>query len=140
MGSIDDRVNVGVGVACTSVDGLVLLGKRLSDKHGHGTYSFPGGKPDPGESPQEAASRELLEETGLCVMPEELHRLPIWTYDRWEEHGVHYVTLYFHVDIPISQVPTNMEPEKCEDWLWFDPWQPPSPLFEGVSRVLPYVR
>src|SRR5947208_9769594 len=41
-----------------------LLGRRRSP-HGRGTWSFPGGKPRPGESAEQCALRELREETGL---------------------------------------------------------------------------
>jgi mutator protein MutT len=46
--------------------GHVLLGRRLS-AHGRGTWSFPGGKPQPGETPAATAMRELQEETGLVA-------------------------------------------------------------------------
>lgn len=36
-------------------------------KHLGGHWSFPKGHPEPGESPQQTATRELLEETGLSV-------------------------------------------------------------------------
>lgn len=36
-------------------------------QHHAGHWSFPKGHPDPGESPQQAAERELQEETGLTV-------------------------------------------------------------------------
>lgn len=42
-------------------NGLVLMGLRRDDKK----WCFPGGHLDEGESPTEAARRELLEETGL---------------------------------------------------------------------------
>lgn len=45
-------------------DGKVLLVKRGRPPV-QGLYAFPGGKVDPGESDEEAARRELLEETGL---------------------------------------------------------------------------
>src|SRR5262249_45475485 len=53
----------GVGVVVLR-DSRVLLGRRLSP-HGYGTWSFPGGKPLPGESAHECALRELSEETGI---------------------------------------------------------------------------
>jgi bis(5'-nucleosidyl)-tetraphosphatase len=36
-------------------------------RHGHGHWAFPKGHADPDESPQETATRELYEETGLEV-------------------------------------------------------------------------
>lgn len=42
---------------------LVLRGRGAA----RGLYAFPGGKCEPGEAPQEAARRELFEETGLTV-------------------------------------------------------------------------
>ena len=53
----------GVGVLVVR-DEKVLLGRRTSP-HGHGTWAPPGGKAEPGESNEETARRELLEETGL---------------------------------------------------------------------------
>ena len=43
----------------------MLLLKRRSDQHCGDLWSFPGGKIEVGESPQAAAARELLEETGI---------------------------------------------------------------------------
>jgi hypothetical protein len=51
----------GVGVIVTR-GRQVLVGRRLS-RHGLGTWSFPGGKPETGESPVACALRELREET-----------------------------------------------------------------------------
>lgn len=48
------------------VDGRVLLVRRANEP-GAGLWSVPGGSVDPGETLQEAAAREALEEAGLEV-------------------------------------------------------------------------
>lgn len=134
MGAITERVNVGVS-AIIERDGKYLLGRRIGGKHGSGEFSFPGGKPDPGESPEQAVLRETEEETGLRFAD----ALPVgtWTYERWPDHGVHYVTLYFMVVGGDGEVdaPVNTEPDKCEGWDWYPADNFPAPLFDGIERV-----
>lgn len=49
-------------------DGKVFLIQRsASDSFEPNTWAFPGGKIEAGESPEQAAQRELLEETGLVL-------------------------------------------------------------------------
>ncbi|MDQ6958894.1 MAG: (deoxy)nucleoside triphosphate pyrophosphohydrolase [Mariprofundaceae bacterium] len=50
--------------ACNS-NGELLLLKRPDDVHCGSLWSFPGGKVEAGETPLDAAKRELVEETGL---------------------------------------------------------------------------
>lgn len=50
-----------VGAVITR-DGLVLCAQRGDGGQLPGLWEFPGGKLEPGESPQEALSREILEE------------------------------------------------------------------------------
>ncbi|MDF1821585.1 MAG: Nudix family hydrolase [Alcanivoracaceae bacterium] len=47
--------------------GRVLLSRRPADKHQGGLWEFPGGKVEPGESPDQALAREIDEELGLAV-------------------------------------------------------------------------
>ena len=76
--------------------------------HGAGT-SFPGGKPDPGEHPADAARRELFEETGLIARSVQ----PIaWTSDVFADGQLHYVTLHHLVDA-VGE-PAVREPDKVE--------------------------
>jgi mutator protein MutT len=46
-------------------DGKILLARRKAGKHMGNRWEFPGGKVHPGESPQQALSRELQEELGI---------------------------------------------------------------------------
>jgi 8-oxo-dGTP diphosphatase len=64
---------IGVAVAVVSRMGPTgqrefLVGRRAFDAvDGPGLDEFPGGKVEPGETPQETAARECLEEAGLVV-------------------------------------------------------------------------
>jgi len=61
-------------VALVDIDGRVLLTQRPEGKHMAGMWEFPGGKVDPGETPEIALIRELQEELGIdtwssCLAP-----------------------------------------------------------------------
>ncbi|MBZ6377093.1 NTP pyrophosphohydrolase [Pacificimonas flava] len=55
-------------------EGRILLAQRPPGKHLAGTWEFPGGKLEAGESPEQALIRELAEELGIetqesCLSP-----------------------------------------------------------------------
>jgi 8-oxo-dGTP diphosphatase len=56
-----------VACALVDVDGRVLLARRPEGKKMAGLWEFPGGKLDPGETPEAALIRELKEELGIDV-------------------------------------------------------------------------
>jgi len=58
-------------VACALIDadGRVLLAKRPPGRPLAGLWEFPGGKVEPGETPDAALIRELEEELGIRVSP-----------------------------------------------------------------------
>jgi 8-oxo-dGTP diphosphatase len=123
-------VRVGVAVLI-SRDGKWLMHKRKGS-HGAGTWSFPGGHIDFGDTPVFACRREVLEETGLEVGYCEPYRyLPYANADFIE--GKQYITLFFVAEY-IGGEPKVMEPDKCDgDWIWVDPVDPPKPLFGALS-------
>jgi 8-oxo-dGTP diphosphatase len=63
-----------VAVALVDRDGRVLIAQRPEGKPMAGLWEFPGGKLEPGESPEAALIRELREELGIetwasCLAP-----------------------------------------------------------------------
>ncbi|MDT0443269.1 NUDIX domain-containing protein [Streptomyces johnsoniae] len=64
-----DREPVGYGLVALWHAGLLLL-VHVRDRD---CWELPGGRLDPGETPREAAARELAEESGQHVAPERLH-------------------------------------------------------------------
>jgi 8-oxo-dGTP diphosphatase len=61
------RLLLVTAVALLDSDHRVLLQQRPKGKHLAGLWEFPGGKVDPGETPERALVRELHEELGIDV-------------------------------------------------------------------------
>jgi 8-oxo-dGTP diphosphatase len=109
------RVQVGVGAVVR--DGGRLLVMRRAGAHGAGTWGLPGGHQEFGESPEDTAVRETLEETGLVVRP--TARLG-FTDDPMPEVGRHYVTLFIACARSAGE-PELREPEKATALAWLTP-------------------
>ena len=85
-------------VALIDADGRVLMAQRPEGKSMAGLWEFPGGKVEPGETPELALIRELHEELGIdtwesCLAPltfashayETFHLLmPLFACRRWQ--------------------------------------------------------
>ena len=56
-----------VAAVITDVRGRILLARRTDGRDLAGLWEFPGGKREPGESPEAALVRELQEELGITV-------------------------------------------------------------------------
>jgi 8-oxo-dGTP diphosphatase len=85
-------------VALVDPDGRILLAQRPEGKSMAGLWEFPGGKVEPGETPEAALIRELREELGIdteesCLAPltfashsyDDFHLLmPLFVCRKWE--------------------------------------------------------
>lgn len=126
-----DAIHPRIGVAVIVVrDGLVLLGKRLSGL-GTGTWALPGGHLEFGESIEDCARREVLEETGLVI--EAITPGP-YTNNVFKDEAKHYVTL-FVVAHSIAGEPEAREPTKCLRWDWYRWSEFPQPLFPSLETL-----
>lgn len=65
----DSNLLIVVAAAMLDAEGKVLVQQRPPGKPMAGLWEFPGGKLDPGETPEAALCRELAEELGVTVMP-----------------------------------------------------------------------
>lgn len=61
--------------------GRLLLGRREGTRYAAGLWNPPGGRVEPGEPLAQAAAREVREEVGLHVRPQDLECLGVARYD-----------------------------------------------------------
>ncbi len=73
-----DTYHIVVQIMTVNTKGEVLLTQRVPEKTSGGRWECSGGCAVSGESSREAAVRELFEETGLVVKPEDI--IPEWTF------------------------------------------------------------
>lgn len=99
--------------------------ETLLVKHGKGHWAFPKGHPEKDESPQEAASRELFEETALRVA-RILPREPLKEFYTFKHEGrlVEKSVLYFLAEV---EGEVQIQAREIEDFRWVS--------FEEASKL-----
>lgn len=131
------KVGAGFGIMLLNKEGQVLLGRRHIDPEkadselsGEGTWTMPGGKLEFGESFEEGAKREMMEETGIV-----LEKVRVICVSDDKTDGAHFVTIGMFSEY-FDGEPRVMEPDEITEWSWFDLDDLPSPLFFPSERVL----
>ncbi len=122
--SDEKRMHIQVACAIIERDGLVLAARRSRSMRMPLKWEFPGGKIEPGESPEACLRRELMEEMALCVAAK--RAMPCLTH----EYPAFTVTLYpFVCEILSGEVTLNehravawLKPEELPalDWVEAD--------------------
>jgi ADP-ribose pyrophosphatase YjhB (NUDIX family) len=132
----DKKIGVGFGVMIVK-DGKVLLGHRHDDPekassllNGAGKWTMPGGKLHFGESFEEGARREVLEETGL-----KLNKMKVMCVNNDVIETAHFVTVSLYCEDFSGEVKV-MEPDEITEWKWFDLDDLPKPLYFPSEKTL----
>ncbi|MDD2807317.1 MAG: NUDIX domain-containing protein [Patescibacteria group bacterium] len=113
--------HIGINVFVVKNNQL-LLGKRKG-VYGAGTWGLPGGHLETGEAMEDAAARELMEETGLQANNFEFANV---VNDR--SGNQHYLQIGFTAQNTDGEL-TLKEPDRCEEWKWFKLNELPPELF-----------
>ena len=124
-------------VALVDADGRVLIAQRPEGKAMAGLWEFPGGKIEPGETPEVALVRELKEELGIetwdsCLAPltfashsyDDFHLLmPLFICRKWqgivapkEGQKLKWVYAKYLRDYPMPDAVISLTPI-LRDWL-----------------------
>jgi 8-oxo-dGTP diphosphatase len=130
------RVGAGFGIVLEK-NGKILMGLRHPDPdkadsafRSAGEWSLPGGKLEWGESFEEGAIREVLEETGIKIKDPQV----ISVHNCKNQHA-HFMTvgLLTHDWEGEAKV---MEPDEMIEWKWFDIKNLPSPRYFPSAEVI----
>ena len=125
-----EQVRVGIGVIIVNEENKILIGKRINSHAPY--YSIPGGHVELGETFEEAAIREIKEETNLII--EQPRVIAITNnLETYQKENKHYVSIILLVDNYQGAL-ENKEPYKCEEWQWIEPVNLPEPHFDASKQ------
>jgi ADP-ribose pyrophosphatase YjhB (NUDIX family) len=133
-------VRVGIGVIILDKDNKILLGHRSKNKKdtggivGRDTWTLPGGKQEFDETYFECGIREVKEETGLDIKNPKL----LYAFDDFGDDR-HFITLCL-ITSEYDGIPQVMEPDKEDEWNWFDIDNLPDNLYLPSKQCLDYYK
>lgn len=126
-----DRVpQVGIGVFVFK-DGKFMMGRRKG-AHGQGTWSVPGGHLEFGETIEQGAKREVMEEIGMMITNVKVAGT---TNDIFKKEGKHYITIWVTSNWKRGKPKIN-EPDKFLEIDWHDFETLPKNLFLPWKELL----
>jgi 8-oxo-dGTP diphosphatase len=135
MDDTSSKMHIHVACALIERDGLLLAAQRSAVTSLPLKWEFPGGKLEPGESPEECLRRELVEELGVTVsirqtLPRLTHSYDSFTVTLYPfvcSLETEEITLHEHAAI------TWLSPHEFHtlDWLAAD-----RPVLESYAQLI----
>jgi 8-oxo-dGTP diphosphatase len=132
----EGKVGAGIGVMLLR-KGSILLGKRNEDPekassalNGAGTWTMPGGKLHFGETFEDAAMRETLEETGI-----RLRSMKVIAVNNNKVETAQFVTIGLFSDDFDGEAKV-MEPDEITEWKWFGLEDLPNPMYFPSAKIV----
>ena len=124
---------IGINIFLFNKENKLLMGKRIG-KTGFGSWCLPGGHFEWGESFEACAKRELKEETSIIgVNLKYLHLIndpKTNTNDNTHYVHINFIAKKWHGS------PKVTEPDKFEQWKWFDLDKLPKEVFIGQQKSI----
>lgn len=110
-------------------DEQILLLRRFQTGYEDGNYGLPAGHMDGNETARESCAREVREEIGILIDPENLSVVHVM--HRKEAHDER-IDFFMTATAYTGEI-NNMEPHKCDELLWF-------PLDALPPNTIEYIR
>lgn len=118
-------------------DEKLLLMKRIVKDELAGRYALVAGKVDQFENPRKALAREVFEEVGIHILPENLEHLATVHHAETNYLGQkHDVIEFYFLPKTWEGVPMIMEPDKASELAFFALDDLPTPLPKGLLHAL----
>ncbi len=110
----------------------VLLGRRSNTGWMDGKLCPPGGHVEKGETPVAAALREIKEELGVAVLPQDLEFACVAARNTAPTEYVAYEFVILDKDYTFR----NAEPEKCSDLVWVELNNLPADVVDHFRQII----
>ena len=129
----EPQVHDSAGIIFVAPNGHVLFLRRDQQANHGGTWDWPGGHLEPGETLLQGAIRESHEECGYLAPAAKVREM-----SRAITEDMDFTTFVCPVDEMFTPNISRDEfgHREHDDWRWADPRDPPEPLHPGIEEVL----
>ncbi len=114
--------------------GEVLLSRRFQTGYKDGQFSLPAGHVEGGETATEALIREVREEVGVVLSPQDLTFAHVMHRNNVTE-PFERIDFFFTTHNFVGEY-ENKEPQKCDLLAWYHPNKLPATMVEYVENAL----